>query len=153
MRLTTCIYSMAPYIPTFYIIILAAAASVSCQDLRSTLCEGNRTCQGEEVIFTCTVRGPSSLAVLVLAWSSAEYIGQGGSLQLSTANMIGGIETSTSMDGSITATATLTNNTNDNGELILESTLRITAIEPSTVTCSGTSGATENMTRFSISGT
>ena len=151
MRLTTCIYSMAPYIPTFYIIILAAAASVSCQDLRSTLREGNHACPGDEVIFTCTVRGQSSLAVLNVGWSSTEYIGQGGSLQLSTANVIGRVETSTDMDGNITATATLTNNT-VNGELILESTLRITATVASTVTCSDTSGGTESI-EFSISGT
>ena len=137
---------------TLHALILVAAICVSCQDLRSTLREGNRTCQGEEVIFTCTIRGPSTtLPFLVLAWSSDEYIGQDRSLQLSTADMIGAIEAST-MDGSITATATVTNNTNINGELILESTLRITAVEASTVTCSGTSIGTTSI-RFSISGT
>ena len=125
---------------------------MSCQGLRSTLREGNRACQGEEVTFTCTVRGSSSLAVLNVGWSSTEYIGQGGSLQLSTANMIGHIETITDMDGNITATATLTNNTDVAGELMLESTLRITATVASTVTCSGTSGGTESI-EFSISGT
>ena len=137
---------MAPYI----CIHLPAAACVSCQELTSTLREGNQSCPGEEVIFTCTIRGPSTLSVLVLGWSSDEYI---ESLQLSTADMIGHVETSTSMDGIVTATATVTNNTNVNGELILESTLRITAVEASVVTCiSSADGGTESI-RFSISGT
>ena len=131
---------------------VVAIVGVSCQELRSTLREGNRACQGEEVIFTCTIRGPSTLPVLVLAWSSTEYIGQGGSLQLSTVNMLGDVEAST-MDGSITANATVTNNTNVAGELTLESTLRITAVEASTVTCmSGAGGGTESIV-FTVSGT
>ena len=88
----------------------------------------------------------------VLAWSSTEYIGQGGSLQLSTVNMLGDVETSTGMDGNITATATLMNNTIDNGDRILESMLRITVTVASTVRCSDTSGGTESID-FSISGT
>ena len=124
---------------------------VSCQELTSTLHEGSRACPGEEVIFTCTVRGPSSLSVIAVAWSSAEYIGQGVSLQLSTANMIGAVEALTDMDGNITATATVINISNVNGELVMESTLRITAIEASVVTCSGTSGSPASI-GFSISG-
>ena len=135
---------------TLHALILVAAICVSGHELRSTLREGNRTCPGDEVIFTCTVRGPSSLPVLVLAWSSTEYVSR--SLQLSTANMLGDVETSTSMDGSITATAILTNITNVNGEQVLESMLRITAAVASIVTCSGTNGVTRSI-RFSISGT
>ena len=131
---------------------LAAAVCVSCQELTSTLHERNRTCPGEEVIFTCTVRGPSSLLVIGVAWSSAEYIsGQGGSLQLSTANMIGDVETST-QDGSVTATSTVINNTNVNGELILVTTLRITAVEASTVTCTDPNRAQASI-EFTVSGT
>ena len=130
---------------------MVAAVCVSCQELTSNLREGNRTCPGEEVIFTCTIRGPSTtLPVLVLVWSSDEYISR--SLQLSTANMLGDVEISTGMDGNITATATVTNIANVNGERILECTLRITAIEPSTVTCSGTDIGTTSIS-FSISGT
>ena len=125
---------------------------MSCQDLRSTLRQGNRTCPGEEVIFTCTIRGPSTLSVIAVAWSSTEYIGQGGSLQLSTANMLGHVETSTGMDGSITATATVTNKTNVNGELILETTLRITAVEASTVTCRDPNRGPASI-EFTVSGT
>jgi hypothetical protein len=139
-------------IPTLYIRIhLAAAISGACQELTSTLREGNHTCQGEEVIFTCKIRS-ATLSILAVAWSSTEYIGQDGSLQLSTANMVGANETSTGMDGSITATATVTNNTTVNGERILESMLRITAVEASTVTCSSTSGGPASI-EFTVSGT
>ena len=93
------------------------------------------------------------MSVFVLGWSSAEYIiGQGGSLQLSTTDMIGVIQTSIGMDGNITATAILTNNTIDNGDRVLQSTLRITATVASTVTCSGTGGGTGSI-GFSVSGT
>ena len=125
---------------------------MSCQDLRSTLREGNRTCPGEEVIFTCTIRGPSNLQTIAVAWSSTEYIGQGESLQLSTANRLGDTETITDMDGSITATATVTNNIDVNGELILETTLRITAVVASTVTCTDPNGGPASI-EFVISGT
>ena len=136
-NLHVSVYSVIQLIAshTLYNYYLAAAVCVSCQELTSTLHEGNRTCQGEEVIFTCTVRGPSSLSFLILGWSSIEYIGQGVLLQLSTANVIGAVEARTDMDGNITATATVINNTNVNGELILVTTLRITAVEASTVTC------------------
>ena len=124
---------------------------LTAQELTSTLRQGNYSCPRDEVIFTCTIRGPSTLSSLTLVWRSAEYISR--SLQLSTANMIGHVETSTDMDGNITATATLTNNTNVNGEHILESTLRITATMASTVTCSNSgTGGTESI-EFSISGT
>ena len=131
--------------------LLFRTACVFGQELTSTLREGNRTCPEEEIIFTCTIRGSS---VLVLDWSSPEYIVQVGSLQLSTANMLGAIRISTGMDGNITATATLTNITIDNGYRVLQSTLRITATVASTVTCSssGGTGGTGSI-EFSISGT
>ena len=91
------------------------------------------------------------MSVIAVGWSSDEYI-QGGSLQLSTANMIGDVETSTGMDGSITATATVTNNTNVNGELVFETTLRITAVVASVVTCRDLNGGLASI-GFTISGT
>ena len=137
--------------PLILHIHLAAAVCVSCQELTSTLREGNRTCQGEEVVFTCTVRGPSSLSAVTLAWSSTEYISR--SLQLSTTDGLGAVLTS-SMDGNITATATVTNIANITGELILESTLRITAVVASMVTCmSGAAGGGTASIEFFISGT
>ena len=151
LSLATCIFGcMAPYIFALYIHVVVAAC-VSCQELTSTLREGNRTCPGEEVTFTCTVRGPSSLSVIAVAWSSTEYIGQGGSLQLSTVDMLGHVETSIGMDGNIAATATVTNKTNVNGELTLETTLRITAIEASTVTCRDPNGGPASI-EFTVSG-
>ena len=93
------------------------------------------------------------MSVIAVAWSSTEYIGQGGSLQLSTVNMLGEVQTSIDIDGNITASATLMNNTIDNGDRVLQSTLRITATVASTVTCSNSgTGGTESI-EFSTSGT
>jgi hypothetical protein len=137
---------IAPYIPTHCIRVhLAAAVCVSCQELTSTLREGNYSCQGEEVIFTCTLRGS-----LGLEWRSPSYIEDGNPLQFSTASVVGR-DTTSMINGMITATARLTRNTDDNGMPVLGSTLRITAAEASMVTCSGTSGGTESV-EFFISG-
>ena len=126
----------------------AAAACVSCQEqgITSTLRDGNRTCPGEEVIFTCTLRGS-----LALAWRSPGYINNDNPLQFSTASTLG-VDVPSMINGRITATATLTRNVIDNGEQVLVSTLRITATVDSMVTCSGTSGVAESI-EFSISGT
>ena len=130
---------------------LAAALCVSCQELTSTLREGNQTCQGEEIIFNCTVIGPLTPSGLTLDWRSDEYIS--GSLQLSIIDRLGTVSTS-SMNGTITATATVTNAANVAGELILESTLLITAVEASTVTCMrGADGGGTASIEFIISGT
>ena len=88
---------------------------------------------------------------LGLEWRSLGYIENGNPLQFSTANMIGANAPSI-INGRVTATATLTNNTLDNGVRVLESMLRITAVEASTVTCRGTSGDTLSI-EFSILGT
>ena len=123
---------------------VAAAIYVTCQELTSTLREGNRTCPGDVVIFTCTIRGSSSL---VLAWSSSEYIGQGNFLQFTTENLPGTIRTSV-INGNVTATRT--SNTNDNGVSVLESELHIVADQSSTVTCTVANGAMSR--EFSIAG-
>ena len=89
------------------------------------------------------------MSAITLAWSSDEYISR--SLQLSITDKLGTVSTSY-MNGIITATATVTNNANVAGELVLESTLRITAVMNSTMTCtSGVDGHTASI-RFSISG-
>ena len=62
-----------------------------------------------------------------------------------------GVDVPSMINGSTTAIATLMNNTLDNGVRILVSTLRITAIVASVVTCSGTNGITASV-RFFISG-
>ena len=96
----------------------------------------------------------SSLKVLNLAWNSAEYIGQSGSLQLSTADGLNHFETST-IDRRVTATVTaiVKDNADVTRVLALESTLHITTAVASTVTCiSGADGGTESI-KFSVSGT
>jgi hypothetical protein len=114
--------------------------------LISTLLERNYTCEGEEIIFTCTLRGS-----VALAWSSPGYIGDGNPLQFSAGSMVG-VDVTRMIDGKITATARLTRNTNDNGVRVLESTLRITADVASVVTCMSANGGTESI-EFSVSGT
>jgi hypothetical protein len=132
-------------------LILAAAicVHVSCQrqELTTTLREGNYSCRGEEVIFTCSVVD-SSLSVLVLAWSSNEYIGSGDLLQFTTNQMPGANDTS-AIDGNVIAT--LTRNTNETGVLMVESTLRIIAVRPSVVTCDVTNRLPVSQS-FSVSG-
>ena len=127
---------------------LAAAVCVSCQQqgITSTLSEGNSTCPGDEVTFSCTFRGS-----LGLEWRSPGYIDNDNPLQLSTTSMLG-VDVPSRIDGKITANATLINNTLDNGDRILVSTLRIIATVASTVTCRGTSGDVLSI-GFSISGT
>ena len=91
------------------------------------------------------------MSVLTLAWGSDEYIS--GSLQLSITDSLGAVSTS-SMNGVITATTTVTKNSNVTGELVLESTLRITAVVASTVTCMrGAAGGGTASIEFFISGT
>ena len=117
------------------------------QILTSILREGNYTCQGEEVVFTCTV-SDSTLPVLVIGWRSDEYIGPDALLQFTTDDMQG--ENRTSMiNGNVTAI--LTRNTNDNGVLMVESTLRIVATVPSQVTC-GVTNRVDVSSTFSVSG-
>ena len=103
--------------------------AVSCQELTSTLGDGNHTCPGEVVTFTCAISGSSGLA---LAWSSNEYIGQGNLLQFTAESMPGINKTSTN-NGNVTAMRT--SNTTVNGVTVLESKLLIVAVRDSTVMC------------------
>ena len=117
------------------------------QQLTSTLREGNYTCQGEEVVFTCTV-SDSTLSVLVIAWRSDEYIGPDALLQFTTNDIQGENRTSMINENVI---AILTRNTDDNGVLVVESTLRIIATMPSQVTC-GVTNRDDVSSTFSVSG-
>jgi hypothetical protein len=138
-QLYTC---TAPYIST-HCTFTAAAVCVSCQEvLTSTLREGNYSCEGKEIIFTCTSRGS-----LGLEWRSPEYIEDGNPLQFSTASVVGR-DVPSMINGRITATARLTMNAIVNRVRVLESTLRIAADMASTVTCSGTTGGTESIDFF-----
>ena len=123
---------------------------MSCQELTSTLREGNHACPGEEVIFTCTVRGSQTLTTLILAWSSPEYIGQGDPLRFITLDMPGTNRTSMT-DGNVTAT--LISNTNIDGVPTLVSELRIIADQASTVTCTSEATTSEDSAMFNVSGT
>ena len=131
-----------------YNILLAAAICVSCQELSSTLREGNRACLGEEVVFTCAVNDSSSLPDLFIAWSSDEYIGPGAFLQFTTNNIRGANDTSMINEN---VTATLTRNTDESGVRVLESVLRIVAAQASVVTCNVINRA-QVSTEFFISG-
>ena len=52
---------------------LQIAASSPLIVLNSRLSEGQRVCPGDQIVFTCVTNGSASLA-----WSSDDYIGQGG---------------------------------------------------------------------------
>ena len=111
---------------------------------------GGFACPGEEVNFTCTVRGSSNLTSLSLSWSSAEYIGMSGFFLQFTADMSPGKNMISAINRDVVAT--LTKNTNVSGVPILESTLRIVVVRASVINCSsGISGHTESI-KFSISG-
>ena len=130
---------------SYYLIHVAVAVHVSCQELTSTLQEGNYTCPGKEVTFTCTISGSSGLA---LAWGSIEYIGQGNPLQFTAENMPGTTKTSKINNNVI---ATLTRTDNVDGVHVLESTLRIVAVLDSMVMCT-TTGSTASK-EFFVAGT
>ena len=132
-----------------YYYIITAAVCVSCQELNSTLRNGSHACLDEEVIFTCTVRGSAYLATLILAWSSAEYIGQGNPLRFTTQD-VPGIKMTSEIDGNVTAT--LTSNTNINSLPVLVSELRIVADQDSTVTCTSLTNSSSMSTTLNVSG-
>ena len=123
-----------------------------CQDveLTTSLPEGNDACTRNEVTFTCTIRGSASLARLVLAWSSDEYINN--ALRFTTADDPGENVTSIVNEN---VTAVLINNTMIDGVPVLVSELRIVnANQNSIITCdSETSGSRPNSTEFIVPGT
>ena len=120
-----------------------------CQDveLTTSLPEGNDACTRNEVNFTCTIRGSANLPLLILAWSSDEYISD--ALRFTTNNDPGENIT----NGNVTAT--LINNTMIDGVPVLVSELRIVfANQDSTITCnSETSSLRPNSTEFTVPGT
>ena len=97
--------------------------------MTSTLSGDRFICSGEVVIFTCTTRGSP-----ILEWFSEEYIGTGGDrLQI-----LSGSDRNTSSVNP-DAVATRINVTNDNGETVIVSELRIIAsisYPIATVSCS-----------------
>ena len=129
---------------------IAAAVHVLCQELTTSLPEGNDACTRNEVTFTCTIRGSASLTRLILTWRSDEYIGN--VLQFTTADDPG--ENVISMvNGNVTAV--LINNTEIDGVPVLVSELRIvSANQNSIITCnSETSSSPPSSTEFIVPGT
>ena len=113
-----------------------ASVYVSCEVvLNSTLPKGQLACPGDEITFTCMIRGSPTLTNLIIAWSSIHYIGENDLLQFTTSNMMG--NTYSSMIN-VDVVATLTNNAIVSGVSVLESQLRIIVSEnfsTPTVTC------------------
>ena len=118
------------------------------QSLTTTqLYDGRFACPGSEVIFTCETRGS-----VALAWSSDQYIGRGGEELTFTALVdtdVGIMKRSGTVN---TTVATLINNTLDNGQRLLVSTLRIVVYDSNTVTCRHTSDGNVNSTSFRVVG-
>ena len=111
--------------------------------LTSNLTNGDVAYNDQAIKFQCTVNGGA-----IQTWISDEYIGPGGYLlQLSIAHSIGHIEPSTRVPGTI---AKLTNNTQVDGTMVLESELLISASlkqSHSSVECktNGGGGATDTI--------
>ena len=139
------LYYSAYYCCKYY--IAAAAVCVSCQELTSTLHDGNIACQGKEVVFTCTIEGSATLSTLILAWSSTEYIGRGDPLRFTTEDMRG---MNKSINGNVTAI--LTKNDMNAETRVLESELHIVADQASIVTCSSISASGAESIMFNVSG-
>ena len=140
--------------PTNIIRISTAAVYVSCQEITTTLSEGQQVCPGDKITFTCTAKGSPSLTSLILAWSSTEYIGPDDYLQFTTDTMPGTNVTSTINRNVI---ATLINNTRqgENGVPVLESQLQVIAseeISTSTVTCHSLTSGRAASKKFSLPG-
>lgn len=79
-------------------------------------------CPGDTRTFTCKTWGSRSLA-----WESVRYIGLNGSLQFSSSDEVGSIESNKNPE--VNAAANLTMNNNVNGVTILESELMITVVD------------------------
>ena len=123
-------------------------AGITQRIISPQLSELQNLCPGEEVIITCETRGSS-----VMAWISDEYIGSGSLLQFLIIDNIGDWHTSSVNPNTI---ATLINNTVEDGELILESQLRIRAVSQfmnSSVTCIDlASGGTQTIAGLHVLG-
>ena len=114
-------------------------------DLHSTLPSDNHTCPGEKVIFTCVVQGP------VLAWSSEEYIGSGGTrLEFGTVDKLMTNKTAANRSSTI---ATLLSINESGGVTKMESQLEIlvsAAYPISSVVCHDVSAGTLQSVDFKV---
>ena len=97
----------------------------------------------EIVTFTCITMGSS-----ILAWESRDYIGDGIQLEFISIDSPG-----LTQQSGTTTFATLDSVTNDNGEIVLVSTLQITAssqFPTSSVACRHVDSGTLNSTTFNV---
>ena len=85
--------------------------------IRSAIPWGKFMCPGDELIFTCVTRGSQTTA-----WTSDEYVEPGTELDFGVFNIIGDTRTSPVNQSTV---ATLINNNNENGVVLLKSELRI----------------------------
>ena len=127
-------------------ILTAFATLSSSQEVRHTLPDGQSPCPGEIITLTCVTRGSP-----ILAWTSDQYIEQGGTqLEFATFNNEG--ETRSSPINTDTV-ATLTRKAMENGQQVLESQLRITML-PSfptfSVSCIHIGSGNTNETTFQL---
>lgn len=109
------------------------------------LYNGNLACPGDEVIFVCQTMGSS-----VIAWTSEEYIGSGGT-QIQFA---AGVR-STNIQQIGTTIATLTGDRMENGLQVLTSTLRVnvSSMYPNpSVTCHDVGNGTSKTANFNVIG-
>jgi hypothetical protein len=124
-----------------YINFTNISGGVSAQIIQSTVPEGEMVCPGQEINFTCVIRGSQTVA-----WTSDEYIEADGTrLDFATFNTVGDTRTSPVNPNTI---ATLISNTNETGEDVLESQLRIIVspqISMFTITCAIDDGNETNI--------
>ena len=133
-----------------YIMCVSAAVCVTCQELTTLLPQDDGACMRNEVTFTCTIRGSQRLTMLVLAWSSLEYIGDGRLLHFFSSNTPGTNRTSM-INGNVTAT--LTNNTMIDGVPELVSVLHVVgANQSSMIKCESVTNGSSASTEFVSSG-
>ena len=122
-------------------LLLVAIFQVSAQTVNSTLPVNKEVCPGERIIFTCVVHG------LVLAWSSEEYIGSGGT-QIEFAI----IDKINKTIPRLNAIAKLVNISESGGAPVIESQLEIISSAAGSVVCHDVSAGTLQSIHFNVIG-
>ena len=120
----------------------AAYAEAQKPQVSSSLESGQYPCPGQNITFTCVTRRSK-----VLAWSSDEYIGTGGSqLHSKYVDQEGHVVYSSSVPSTF---VTLVSKTRENGSLILKSQLHITVSStPANITCEAVDVGTKDNIDF-----
>lgn len=126
------------------VVVLASPVAIS---LTNTLNERSTAYNGQEITFTCTTRDSQ-----ILSWSSDDYIGRGIQLEFIAVD-----RTSSSIQSTVNSntTATLVSVNDDNGIVILESTLRIIAssrFPSSSINCHHIGSGQTNSSTIQVTG-